>query len=342
MPGATTARLVVCASEMPMKAFMMPQTVPNRPTNGAVEPIVARTPVPLADAAARPAPRCATSRDRHPFLHAVGRERWSSAASAETLDLVGAAAPTSVQRRARARRPIWPTASSSARAELSMRSTPRSRACAGKFQRLGQPDGPGDQRGEGKPDHHALDHPVGGHEHSPRRQIVRQGRAVGAIRRRRNLVERNSASGTRRSILRRQSRRPRIRMMEIEEGRRLPARLRVPPVQERSRSRQAKHRRLPGSPAPRPDRRREKEPEETDARRQKRTPIAASEEKTRHGSPNSTPALVFRHSARASGTSRAIAVMRRPMRPNRRTSCVAASARSPRNDRRRASIADGD
>ena len=36
MPGATTARLVVCAFEMPMKLFMMPQTVPNRPTKGDV------------------------------------------------------------------------------------------------------------------------------------------------------------------------------------------------------------------------------------------------------------------------------------------------------------------
>ncbi len=35
MPGATTARLVVCACEMPIKEFMMPQTVPNRPTKGA-------------------------------------------------------------------------------------------------------------------------------------------------------------------------------------------------------------------------------------------------------------------------------------------------------------------
>ena len=46
MPGATTARFVVCAFEMPMKLFMMPQTVPNRPTNGAVAPMVASTPVP--------------------------------------------------------------------------------------------------------------------------------------------------------------------------------------------------------------------------------------------------------------------------------------------------------
>lgn len=32
MPGATTARFVVCAFEMPMKLFMMPHTVPNNPT----------------------------------------------------------------------------------------------------------------------------------------------------------------------------------------------------------------------------------------------------------------------------------------------------------------------
>ena len=31
-----------------MNEFMMPQTVPNRPTNGAVEPMVASTPVPRA------------------------------------------------------------------------------------------------------------------------------------------------------------------------------------------------------------------------------------------------------------------------------------------------------
>src|ERR1700758_4445608 len=46
MPGATTARLVVCAFEMPMKLFMMPQTVPNRPTKGEVAPMVASSPMP--------------------------------------------------------------------------------------------------------------------------------------------------------------------------------------------------------------------------------------------------------------------------------------------------------
>src|SRR3954452_7450634 len=46
MPGATTARFVVCDFEMPMKLFMMPHTVPNRPTKGEVEPMVASTPMP--------------------------------------------------------------------------------------------------------------------------------------------------------------------------------------------------------------------------------------------------------------------------------------------------------
>ena len=45
MPGATTARFVVCACEIPMKLSMMPHTVPNNPMNGAVEPMVARSPV---------------------------------------------------------------------------------------------------------------------------------------------------------------------------------------------------------------------------------------------------------------------------------------------------------
>ena len=45
MPGATTARLVVLVFDMPMKLSMIPQTVPNRPTNGATAPIVARIPI---------------------------------------------------------------------------------------------------------------------------------------------------------------------------------------------------------------------------------------------------------------------------------------------------------
>src|ERR1700688_4195284 len=46
IPGATTARFVVCDFEMPIKLFMMPHTVPNSPTNGDVAPMVASSPRP--------------------------------------------------------------------------------------------------------------------------------------------------------------------------------------------------------------------------------------------------------------------------------------------------------
>ena len=42
MPGATTASEVFFDSAIAWKLVMMPHTVPNRPTNGAVEPTVAR------------------------------------------------------------------------------------------------------------------------------------------------------------------------------------------------------------------------------------------------------------------------------------------------------------
>ena len=42
MPGATTASDVFLLTAMAEKLFMIPQTVPNRPTNGAVEPTDAR------------------------------------------------------------------------------------------------------------------------------------------------------------------------------------------------------------------------------------------------------------------------------------------------------------
>src|SRR5580692_11401087 len=41
MPGATIARVACCTFPSELKAFMMPQTVPNRPTYGLVEPTVA-------------------------------------------------------------------------------------------------------------------------------------------------------------------------------------------------------------------------------------------------------------------------------------------------------------
>ena len=47
-------------------------------------------------------------------------------------------------------------------------------SCSGKLKRFGQPDCPSDQRGKSETDHHRLDHPVRGHEHAPRRKIMRQ------------------------------------------------------------------------------------------------------------------------------------------------------------------------
>ena len=45
MPGATTTRLVLRLVAIDWKLFIIPQTVPNKPTNGAVEPTVARKPI---------------------------------------------------------------------------------------------------------------------------------------------------------------------------------------------------------------------------------------------------------------------------------------------------------
>ncbi len=42
MPGATTASAVFLEAEIAWKLVMIPHTVPNRPTNGADEPTVAR------------------------------------------------------------------------------------------------------------------------------------------------------------------------------------------------------------------------------------------------------------------------------------------------------------
>ncbi len=46
MPGATVARFVLWLTAMPIKLFMMPHTVPNRPTNGATAPMLASKPMP--------------------------------------------------------------------------------------------------------------------------------------------------------------------------------------------------------------------------------------------------------------------------------------------------------
>src|SRR3990170_8013199 len=42
MPGATVASVALPVWAMPEKAFMIPQTVPNRPMKGVALPVVAR------------------------------------------------------------------------------------------------------------------------------------------------------------------------------------------------------------------------------------------------------------------------------------------------------------
>ena len=42
IPGATIAKLVFLEIAIHWKEFMMPQTVPNNPIKGAVDPIVAK------------------------------------------------------------------------------------------------------------------------------------------------------------------------------------------------------------------------------------------------------------------------------------------------------------
>ena len=47
MPGATVARSVFFVAAICVNACMIPNTVPKSPMNGAVEPVVARYPMPL-------------------------------------------------------------------------------------------------------------------------------------------------------------------------------------------------------------------------------------------------------------------------------------------------------
>ena len=87
IPGATTARLVVREREIPIKAFMIPQTVPNNPTKGAVAPTEASRPVPPAscrEKAISSRRSCSSARSLMPaFLSGPpGSLRCSSSATA--------------------------------------------------------------------------------------------------------------------------------------------------------------------------------------------------------------------------------------------------------------------
>src|ERR1700730_18204901 len=71
MPGATTARLVVLVFDMPIKLSMIPHTVPNKPTKGAVAPIVARTPIPRAIGVTSVLHTWGSALTHHPHVHMI-------------------------------------------------------------------------------------------------------------------------------------------------------------------------------------------------------------------------------------------------------------------------------
>ncbi len=181
MPGATTARLVVCAFEIPMKLFMMPHTVPNRPTNGAVEPMVASTPVPrcmprpAADFEAREA-------RRHALLLAdlVGDARRQAQLVLRGFDKGAddAAFSPELVLRGGERTAPWPFGPDS-RLSLAFGT--------GELDGFRQPDGPRHDGRDGEADHHRFDDDIRLLEHAPRRQIARQMRgADGGSRRQRS------------------------------------------------------------------------------------------------------------------------------------------------------------
>lgn len=60
---------------MPIKAFIMPQTVPNQPTKGAVAPIVASRCVPRVI----PLPARASILDRNPLLNSLSGQSFREA-----------------------------------------------------------------------------------------------------------------------------------------------------------------------------------------------------------------------------------------------------------------------
>ena len=150
-----------------MKLFMMPHTVPNRPTKGAVEPMVASTPVPLFMSRAA----AASSRASRDATRSLMPSR--SAASDGQAQLV--------RGRRDERRNDAATGADRAAAPASDRSSPMAASARAQpaprheqFDALGQPDRPGDDRGEGQADHHGLHDDVGGGEHRPWREVARQ------------------------------------------------------------------------------------------------------------------------------------------------------------------------
>ena len=151
-----------------MKLFMMPQTVPNRPTKGAVAPMVASTPVPLfmsrPAATSRRASRVAM-RSLMPALSARSEDKLQLEHGRIDQRRQDAAPPT---RRGRGHRPAI------ARALIASSARRSRRIAAHSSMFLASHTVQVTTRGEHQADHDGLHEDVGRHEHRPRREVARQ------------------------------------------------------------------------------------------------------------------------------------------------------------------------
>jgi hypothetical protein len=143
-----------------MKLFMMPHTVPNRPTNGAVAPIEARdTPrgrrldalEPRGDALLQPVGG-RVRRQAHLGERGAYQRRDVALVEPGALGGFGEAL--------RLRQPVERRARRALGAE--------------QLEPFGEQHRPGDHRGDREPDHDELHDDVGRLEHAPRRQVLRQ------------------------------------------------------------------------------------------------------------------------------------------------------------------------
>ncbi len=96
MPGATTASDVFFCAAIAVKLFMMPHTVPNRPTNGAVDPTLARngryfssrsSSRPTVTDITRSMRCCRLARDAVGLATLAAERRHSRIAAANTADI---------------------------------------------------------------------------------------------------------------------------------------------------------------------------------------------------------------------------------------------------------------
>ena len=153
MPGATVASVACCTLPSPWKAVMMPHTVPNRPTYGLVEPMVAS----VDEALLEPVDLLATA-PRASRGGAVQQLRAGDARPASAQAREFAEARVEDVRHA-GRRPPSSDLYSAARSPPDQNcASKRSAACRALGQQLAlaEDDGPGDHRGADQQHHDQL------------------------------------------------------------------------------------------------------------------------------------------------------------------------------------------